>query len=279
MAYLDGLPKEAKKGTLLGKGFNEGRVAMDKKKWDDAIGIFRKLLPEAESSQKGALLNLIGICFYSQSKLDQALGHYKESLKLAEEIQDKDGIVFNLNNMGIVYAHKGDYDTAIRDFTRAIEIDPNNATTFYNRGLAYVEKKDYVAAIRDFTKAIKLNPNNAFAFNNRGNAYASNKDYDAAIRDYNKAIELVPNFAMAFNNRGLAHRHNKNYDAAIQDYTEAIKLDLNLAMTMANMGIAYEIKGDKENARLWWEKALEKKEYLPPGVEERVKRWIKELEE
>jgi tetratricopeptide (TPR) repeat protein len=88
VAYFDGIPALAKTDPTR-KEFDKGRQAMDKKKWSDAIDIFRKLLPEAEGSQKGALLNLIGNCFHWQDNLDEALEHYQESLKLAEEIRDK----------------------------------------------------------------------------------------------------------------------------------------------------------------------------------------------
>ena len=35
------------------------------------------------------------------------------------------------------FYNKGDYDAAIADYSRAIEIDPNYAFAYYNRGLAY----------------------------------------------------------------------------------------------------------------------------------------------
>lgn len=208
-SYVDGIP-DLPPDNPIRKGFEDGRQARDKGNQNEAIGIFRKLLPGSEDSQKVALLNHIGICFYSQGKPDKALGSYKESLKLAEEIQEKDGIVVNLNNIGIIYYDK-DSDSAIRNFNKAIELDPNYAIAFYNRGLVYGK--------------------------NRG-------DYDSAIRDFKEAIKLAPNFAIA----------------------------------MANMGLAYKGKRDKENARQWWEKALGKKEYLPDGGE-KVRQWLKELEE
>ncbi len=243
-AYLDGIPSLPPDNPIR-KGFDDGIRAMDEYKWNEAIGIFRNLLPNTEGEQKGTLLNFIGLCFYQQDKLDKALGHYQESLKLAEEIQDKEGRVVNLNNIGMVYAQKGDYDAAIRDYTKAIEIDPNNADTFSNRGAAYYTEKDYDTAIRDFDKAIELDSELARAFYNRGNAYADKKDYDTAIRDFNKVIELNPNYAIA----------------------------------MANMGDAYKLKVDKDKAREWYRKALEKKEYLPDGGEEIVRQRLKELGE
>ena len=72
------------------------------------------------------------------------------------------------NNRGIVYDHKGEYDRAIADYDRAIELVPNDATAYNNRGVAYGKKGDYDRAIRDYDQAIRLKPDHANAFINRG---------------------------------------------------------------------------------------------------------------
>ena len=60
-----------------------------------------------------------------------------------------------------------DYYGAIADYTKAIELDPNNANAYYNRGLSKLNLKNYYGAIADNTKAIELDPNNADAYFNR----------------------------------------------------------------------------------------------------------------
>jgi tetratricopeptide (TPR) repeat protein len=60
--------------------------------------------------------------------------------------------------------------TAIADYTKAIEINPNYASTYYNRGILKKDLKDYSGAIADYTKAIEINPNYAIAYYNRGNS-------------------------------------------------------------------------------------------------------------
>ena len=55
-----------------------------------------------------------------------------------------------------------DYEGAIADWTKAIEIDPNNSSSSYNGlGVAKLLVEDYEGAIADFTKAIELNPDDA----------------------------------------------------------------------------------------------------------------------
>jgi tetratricopeptide (TPR) repeat protein len=93
-------------------------------------------------------------------------------------------------NRGNAYADKRDYDQAIQDFTKAIELNPRNGVVYYNRGVAYGEKGQDDQAIQDFTKAIELNPRFAEAYYSRGSAYGEKGQHDQAIRDLKKACEL-----------------------------------------------------------------------------------------
>ena len=86
------------------------------------------------------------------------------------------------------------------------------------RGNAFQDKGQYDQAISDFNKAIEINPRLADAFYNRGNAYFKKGQPDKAISDYNKAIELNPKLAMAYYDRGIAYQFKGQYDQAISDF-------------------------------------------------------------
>ena len=78
--------------------------------------------------------------------------------------------------------------------------------------------------IADFTKAIELDPNDAMAYNSRGGAYGNKGDYDRAVADCSKAIELKPNYSEAYDSRGLAHKGKGNYDQAREDFATVERL-------------------------------------------------------
>ena len=89
----------------------------------------------------------------------------------------------------------------------------------------------YERAIEDYNKAIELNPNFANAYKCHGDAYylleqyeRAIEDYNKAIEDYNKAIELNPNFADAYKWRGDAYYLLEQYERAIEDLSKAIEL-------------------------------------------------------
>jgi tetratricopeptide (TPR) repeat protein len=73
------------------------------------------------------------------------------------------------------------------------------AIQFNQAGGAKYQAGDYQGALADYNKAIELDPKLAMGYNNR--AFLKNnrlKDYQGALADYNKAIELDPKYAAAY---------------------------------------------------------------------------------
>jgi len=93
-------------------------------------------------------------------------------------------------NRGIAYEGKGQFDQAVDDFTKALEIDPKDAGVYYHRGIGYVNKGQFDWAIDDFTKALEIDPKRADAYYNRAIAYYSKKEYDESWKDIKKAQDL-----------------------------------------------------------------------------------------
>jgi formylglycine-generating enzyme required for sulfatase activity/Flp pilus assembly protein TadD len=161
------------------------------------------------------------------------------------------------DNRGLAKYHKGDYDGAIADFTRAIEIDPRDATAYANRGGAKWSKRDLDGAISDCTKAIEINPRSAAAYTNRGGAKWSKNDFDGAIVDCTRAIEIDPSYAEAYYHRGLAKRRKDDVNGAIADYTKAIEIDPRFASAYSSRGFAKQEKGDLDGAIADFSKDIE----------------------
>jgi tetratricopeptide (TPR) repeat protein len=143
-----------------------------------------------------------------------------ESASPAAEEPDQD-----LVNRGIEKGKEGNFDGAIADFTRAIELNPKDDAPYYNRAQAKRLKKDAAGAIADYTRAIELGSTNPAAYNNRGNARAENNDRDGAIADYTRAIELKPDYARAYYNRAVAKKEKGDTTGAAADFKTTEKLD------------------------------------------------------
>ena len=155
-------------------------------------------------------------------------------------------------------AEKGDHYGAISDYTKAIEINPNDSEAYYNRGWNKGKLKDHYGAISDYTKAIELNSAFADAYYNRGHAKVGLNDYSGAISDFTKVIEINPQYVSAYNNIAFIKRNkeiNDNY-GAIYYATKAIEINPNHSNGYYNRGFAKKNIGDMKGACADWRKAF-----------------------
>src|SRR4030042_1797338 len=114
----------------------------------------------------------------------------KEAMTAAEYIE-RGNVVFD----------KGKYDEAIREYSKAIELDPDNAVAWNNRGLASLYKEQYDLAIADYSKAIELDPGYAAAWNNKGVALQNLGRNEEALECYNMALQIDPGYELAKSNK------------------------------------------------------------------------------
>jgi len=85
---------------------------------------------------------------------------------------------------------KGEFDLAVNDYNKAIELNPKDALSYLNRGRAYSNKKSYDLAANDLDKTIELNPKDSTAYFLRADLYEKKGSTQQAIGDYQKAVEL-----------------------------------------------------------------------------------------
>ncbi len=125
---------------------------------------------------------------------------------------------------GVAKYENGDYTGAIKEYSKAIEENPNSITSYFNRGLAKIKLSDYRGAIADFSRNIELNSGSDEGYSLRGECKMELKDYPGAMEDYNKAIELEPT-AQHYTKRGLLKYRMVDFRGSISDCATAINLD------------------------------------------------------
>jgi tetratricopeptide (TPR) repeat protein len=54
--------------------------------------------------------------------------------------------------------NRGKHDQAVQDYNRAIELNPNQAVSYYNRARVYSRQERHEQALQDLRKAIQINP-------------------------------------------------------------------------------------------------------------------------
>ncbi|MEO5359592.1 MAG: tetratricopeptide repeat protein [Nitrospirota bacterium] len=129
---------------------------------------------------------------------------------------------------GVSHYKQGDYERAIADLTKAIEINPRNGVAYIARGKSYAGNGDKSGAIIGFIETIDKDPNHiidlSLACFNRGFAYEEKGDWDRAIADFSQAIEIEALNAEAHFCRGTLYLNKGDYDRAITDFKETMYL-------------------------------------------------------
>ena len=179
---------------------------------------------------------------YDLGRFEEAIEDYSKAIEL-----DPDN-PHAFNNRGCAYSGLGLYSEAIENLSIAIEMSPENAYSYNNRGCAYASLEDYPNAIADYNQAIKLNPDDADFHNNLGSTYDSLGLYDKALDEFNEAIKLNESHPEAYNNRGHTYLGLKNYPKAMDDLIKAIELNSNSASSHRHLGNTYFGMGDLKNA-------------------------------
>ncbi len=185
-------------------------------------------------------------------------GHTQEAVKeYSKAIELDPSFASAYHNRGILYNNLGEQQKALDDYNKAIELDPSYAYAYNGRGNVYSDLGEQQKALDDYNKAIELDPSYAFAYNGRGNVYRGFGERQKALDDYNKAIELDPSFAYAYNGRGNVYSDLGEQQKALEDYNKAIELDPSFANAYNGRGIIYYDLGEQQKALEDYNKAIE----------------------
>ncbi|KAG8234863.1 hypothetical protein J437_LFUL013150 [Ladona fulva] len=98
----------------------------------------------------------------------------------------------NLKQVGNSLMKENKFKEAITNYTRAIEIDPNNAVYYCNRAAANIKLGVYGAAIEDCNQALRIDPRYSKAHSRLGFAYSAIGNNAQAKSCYQKALEIEP---------------------------------------------------------------------------------------
>lgn len=149
---------------------------------------------------------------------------------------------------GKVFIDQRDYDAALENFNKAIDLNPNSADAYNWRGFTYAGLSNQQQALNDYDRAIELDPRLALAYSRRGVLRATNGDTQTGLADCNRAIELDANDARNFVNRGLVYLELDNSSNALADFNKAIQVNPQLAIAYYNRAVIYRDAGEQQNA-------------------------------
>lgn len=213
---------------------------------------------------------------------EEAFNFYERALKVNDmmevpDVKNKDLVKESykkelINKIKVEIENK-QYDNAIEDGRKAVELDEKFVDAHYYIGQAYNYKKKYDAAIESFQKALNYNKSHIESWNLIGLAYMANNEFENALSFLNKTIEIDPDYFIGWFNIGNIYEQINEFDKAIESYVKATELEPNFAKAWFFMGYAYFEKKDYHRAIEHLEKAIK----LDPNLAMGINHLIKEL--
>jgi Tfp pilus assembly protein PilF len=128
--------------------------------------------------------------------------------------------------LGITLLRLRDAQAAEASVRKAILLDPDHVEA--RTLLAWIEsdiRGDFDAAIAEYRKVVELKPDLPQAYNNLGVAFKRKGDLAAAADNFDKALERKPDFSAALNNRGWTFAEQDRWSEARRDFEQALKIN------------------------------------------------------
>ncbi len=156
---------------------------------------------------------------------------------------------------GLISAGTGNYGKAVTEFTRAMELDPDNPDAASGLGRAFDGLNDPRRAEEEYRRAIGLQPSSWTYYNQLGRFYADHDRYEEAIGPFSQVIRLLPNNAHAYSNLGGIYLYLGRYAQAENVLEQSIAIEP-LYVSLSNLATCYYKERRYAEAALETEAAL-----------------------
>jgi tetratricopeptide (TPR) repeat protein len=168
-------------------------------------------------------------------------GKYDQSISMLSNAIDKHPTMLSLySRRARCFSKAGRHSQSVEDRTKIINLSEHPDSLDYAlRAYELLEMNDYNNAIIDFDRAIQLNPSDYELYRNRGDANFINHNCKRAIVDYNKYIKFVNNDARIFSNRADCREKLEDYEGALEDYKKTLSLDKDYWTGYCGLGSVY----------------------------------------
>lgn len=174
-------------------------------KIDEAIREYEEAI-RLEPNHAGAHYEL-GVALVGQGKTADAISHFSETLRINP---NDDRAHYGL---AIAFEVQGRPNEAVKHYYAGLRVNPN--ARMHNRlGLVLSRQAKLDEAIREYRKAVRMEPDNPVFHYNLGVALAMQDKTDEAIKHYTEAVRVKPDYTKAHNNLAISLYFKGNYAEA-----------------------------------------------------------------
>nr|NIV69643.1 tetratricopeptide repeat protein [Phycisphaerae bacterium] len=109
------------------------------------------------------------------------------------------------------YRNKGQYEKAIDEFNKVLDLDPNFTDVYNQLGYTYASMGDFGKGIESLKRYASLSPGDANPFDSMAEVYLLMGNVDAAIANFEEVLAIKPNFPNVSWRLSYCHALKENY--------------------------------------------------------------------
>jgi len=143
---------------------------------------------------------------------------------------------------------KGQFEQAIKELSIQLSSEKEDLQALYLRGIAYRKLGKLDASLKDFDKAVSINPKNPDLFSDRAIVYHLMNRGDEAMKDMNTSVAMDAENAFRYSCRAYMREMLEDTNGAMEDYEMAIQLDPSDEVSLNNLGLLQEKLGKMKEA-------------------------------
>jgi Flp pilus assembly protein TadD len=168
----------------------------------------------------------------------------------------------------------GQFDQALADLSRALELEGKRTDALFARATAYARLGKWDEALADRSRLLELVPRNPVGLNNVAWLLATCpeerlRDPKRAVELARKAVELAAKEGNYWNTLGAAEYRAGNWKGALEAVEKSMALRQGGdAFDWFFLAMAHRQLGDKDQARKWHDQAVQWMEKNKPDDEE-----------
>lgn len=149
----------------------------------------------------------------------------------------------------VAFSYDWDFETAEREFQRAVALGPNDPTPHLWYGHYFIVRNRLSQALEENSHTLELDPVSPVFNTVRAQIEYSARDYDAAVAQGMRVTEQYPTYWLAYIWLGSAYREKKMYTQALEQFAKGRQLSGDQPVLISLYGHALAVSGDAAGAR------------------------------
>ena len=164
------------------------------------------------------ILNIYAVILFELKKYDDAIKNWKKAIELNPQYH------FGYNNLGNVFLKKNKLQEALDCYDKAIDINSQYYEAYHNKGNVLKKMKDTLNAIKSFDKALQIKSDYLPALKSKSDLYVKQKNFTKAMIELDKILIYEPNNAISYIQKADILCKNNNLKEGVENYKIAYGL-------------------------------------------------------